>query len=293
MAEARRRREQEDKDHELAMRLHELSIQEADDEQLACLLAEEEAKAVAANPHGPFEESIPVPPQPSPPRIMCIGDLADVRRTQLARDFRDFRAWDARQPPSAADFAPSAPGSSSNSTTTGSAATQDEELARRLQLQDWEEIHETPQPQEHYWLRGEITEDVAPHHGWLPHRTTPMYDMTAQVEGPESYEALLELGERIGNARESGATNSEIEALPTHVFTEQKPRSPPPAAAAAATPETGSDDAEKECAICKEEFKTGDMLKLLPCCHRFHAACIDQWLRQKRLCPICRIEVTT
>ncbi|KAJ8452702.1 hypothetical protein Cgig2_005038 [Carnegiea gigantea] len=44
------------------------------------------------------------------------------------------------------------------------------------------------------------------------------------------------------------------------------------------------------CSICLSEYSTYETLKMLPeCLHRFHADCIDEWLRTKAICPICRI----
>ncbi|XP_021761648.1 RING-H2 finger protein ATL22-like [Chenopodium quinoa] len=46
---------------------------------------------------------------------------------------------------------------------------------------------------------------------------------------------------------------------------------------------------DKNCPICLTDYSRGDTLKTLPdCLHRFHAGCIDPWLRAKASCPICR-----
>jgi hypothetical protein len=42
------------------------------------------------------------------------------------------------------------------------------------------------------------------------------------------------------------------------------------------------------CSICLEEFQNGELLRMLPCFHRFHVTCIDDWLSEKGTCPICR-----
>eukprot|EP01017_Pseudomicrothorax_dubius_P001016 TRINITY_DN0_c3253_g1_i2.p1 TRINITY_DN0_c3253_g1~~TRINITY_DN0_c3253_g1_i2.p1 ORF type:complete len:101 (+),score=23.06 TRINITY_DN0_c3253_g1_i2:1-303(+) len=49
---------------------------------------------------------------------------------------------------------------------------------------------------------------------------------------------------------------------------------------------------DKSCVICLAEFEHGEKLRELPCKHRFHVGCIDQWLIQNGSCPICRDRVT-
>lgn len=47
-----------------------------------------------------------------------------------------------------------------------------------------------------------------------------------------------------------------------------------------------------DCAVCLENFKTGDKCRLLPNCrHSFHVQCIDSWLFKTPICPICRTGV--
>jgi E3 ubiquitin-protein ligase RNF115/126 len=41
-------------------------------------------------------------------------------------------------------------------------------------------------------------------------------------------------------------------------------------------------DAKLDCSICKDEYKIGDVVKMLPCNHYFHVGCIDPWL--ERVC---------
>ncbi|KAE9609060.1 hypothetical protein Lal_00020333 [Lupinus albus] len=43
------------------------------------------------------------------------------------------------------------------------------------------------------------------------------------------------------------------------------------------------------CAVCLDEFKDADTLRLIPTCsHVFHPSCIDVWLESHSTCPVCR-----
>ncbi|KAJ9175190.1 hypothetical protein P3X46_013768 [Hevea brasiliensis] len=46
-----------------------------------------------------------------------------------------------------------------------------------------------------------------------------------------------------------------------------------------------------DCSICLESFKEGDKLIRLPCEHRFHAACLNPWVRTCGDCPYCRRDI--
>lgn len=46
-----------------------------------------------------------------------------------------------------------------------------------------------------------------------------------------------------------------------------------------------------DCSICLESFTEGDELIRLPCEHRFHAACLDPWVRACGDCPYCRRDI--
>jgi hypothetical protein len=41
------------------------------------------------------------------------------------------------------------------------------------------------------------------------------------------------------------------------------------------------------CACCLEDYRNGDLLKILPCTHKFHDLCITDWLLIKSTCPVC------
>ena len=49
-----------------------------------------------------------------------------------------------------------------------------------------------------------------------------------------------------------------------------------------------AEESDKACSICLEEFEVGGEVREMPCKHKFHSGCIENWLRVKGLCPLCR-----
>ncbi|KAJ8534823.1 hypothetical protein K7X08_016551 [Anisodus acutangulus] len=45
----------------------------------------------------------------------------------------------------------------------------------------------------------------------------------------------------------------------------------------------------RTCPICLVEYIAGESIRLIPLCqHCFHAHCVDEWLKMKATCPVCR-----
>ncbi|KAG8177129.1 hypothetical protein JTE90_012012 [Oedothorax gibbosus] len=74
-----------------------------------------------------------------------------------------------------------------------------------------------------------------------------------------------------------GMSEEEIELLPTHINLE--------------APSSGDNKEVKMCSICRQNYSTGDELRVLPCMHAFHVNCIDPWLRISATCPDCSTKV--
>mmetsp|Transcript_7969 Transcript_7969/g.24014 ORF Transcript_7969/g.24014 Transcript_7969/m.24014 type:complete len:363 (+) Transcript_7969:77-1165(+) len=50
-------------------------------------------------------------------------------------------------------------------------------------------------------------------------------------------------------------------------------------------------DEERTCTICLESFERGAMARKLMCNHFFHVDCVDSWLHENKMCPVCKTEV--
>jgi len=50
-------------------------------------------------------------------------------------------------------------------------------------------------------------------------------------------------------------------------------------------------DEPETCSLCIKEFKEKQELRKVPCGHRFHKKCIDDWLKKLRTCPNCKVEL--
>lgn len=56
--------------------------------------------------------------------------------------------------------------------------------------------------------------------------------------------------------------------------------------------ETKEEEEPESCAICLEDYESGDELRLLPCNHLFHTMCVDSWLcAHQKFCPICKYDI--
>eukprot|EP00053_Salpingoeca_punica_P016588 m.157250 g.157250 ORF g.157250 m.157250 type:complete len:219 (+) comp17002_c1_seq4:3001-3657(+) len=48
------------------------------------------------------------------------------------------------------------------------------------------------------------------------------------------------------------------------------------------------EDEDKDCNICLDTFKENKNATSLPCGHMFHTPCIETWLAESAICPVCR-----
>lgn len=42
-----------------------------------------------------------------------------------------------------------------------------------------------------------------------------------------------------------------------------------------------------DCCICTDEYQQGDLTIELPCSHRYHVKCLEDWFNRQKYCPLC------
>lgn len=93
-----------------------------------------------------------------------------------------------------------------------------------------------------------------------------------------SYEELLQLEDRIGSVSTALTEEQLAKCLSRNVYrrTDQ----------ALELNRAVVDDVK--CSICQEEYIECEEVGRMKCEHQFHVCCIQEWLRQKNWCPICK-----
>ena len=100
------------------------------------------------------------------------------------------------------------------------------------------------------------------------------------INRPNDNRVLRQLSPLLRNERNNrrvnrikGLTQSEIDRIPCEIFN------------------SNMNYELRNCTICLENFREGDILKRLGCLHIFHKDCIVPWLKEKNLCPIDKHQV--
>ena len=98
----------------------------------------------------------------------------------------------------------------------------------------------------------------------------------------EDYDSLLQFDEEAGPAVEAmlsniGASQADIDRCPLRTLDADDELL------------TRRDiNVAQQCTICLEDFQLGQSVRTVPCFHSFHRECIDPWLEQRAVCPICK-----
>ncbi|KAL6300095.1 hypothetical protein BKA93DRAFT_741197 [Sparassis latifolia] len=114
----------------------------------------------------------------------------------------------------------------------------------------------------------------------------PNHHMVTGSDSLDSYEALWELAELLGQVKPPVATkedidNSGLRIIQTSDLIEYEKEG-----------RVASNCVER-CLICLDEYGSDDSLRLMSCKHAFHMDCVDKWLQVGRNnCPACRTKVS-
>ncbi|CAN0860138.1 Probable E3 ubiquitin-protein ligase ZFP1 [Linum grandiflorum] len=95
-----------------------------------------------------------------------------------------------------------------------------------------------------------------------------------------TYEELLALEDRMGTVSTAVKEEELSECVKTGIYqsvsTERSSKS------------ISSDMEDMKCSICQEEYADEEEVGRLRCEHKYHLKCIQQWLRVKNWCPVCK-----
>lgn len=98
----------------------------------------------------------------------------------------------------------------------------------------------------------------------------PLTQGMVVIEGSSSRLDSL-LRDLLSNGGQPPASKASIEAMPSV--------------------EISGEDEGGECVICLEDWEIGEVVKEMPCKHRFHGGCIEKWLGIHGSCPVCRFKM--
>ncbi|KAJ0265947.1 RING/U-box superfamily protein [Hirschfeldia incana] len=102
-------------------------------------------------------------------------------------------------------------------------------------------------------------------------------DMRLDIDNM-SYEELLALGDEMGTVSTALSEEALSRSVKKSIYQ--------------VADETGAisldQDDDIKCSICQEEYVDGDEVGTMPCEHMYHVSCVEQWLRMKNWCPICK-----
>ena len=107
-------------------------------------------------------------------------------------------------------------------------------------------------------------------------------DEGVDVDGM-TYEELTELGEHIGT-QSKGVSKEAMATLKRFAYGDDF--------GTRAEKQQADDDDDECCAVCRLGFELGDHCLGLPQCgHAYHAECLEPWLAENKVCPLCKTEI--
>ncbi|KAI0392661.1 hypothetical protein F5Y17DRAFT_459611 [Xylariaceae sp. FL0594] len=89
-----------------------------------------------------------------------------------------------------------------------------------------------------------------------------------------------------------GASSTPADGEPSSQSQQGAASAPTGVSAEGANKKTAKEEDTLGCSICTEDFTRGEDVRVLPCNHQFHPACVDPWLvNVSGTCPLCRLDL--
>jgi hypothetical protein len=83
-----------------------------------------------------------------------------------------------------------------------------------------------------------------------------------------------------------GATREEIQACPQRIMQQEE--------VSQLLLETNDRRHDhSHCVICLERYQVDEAVRTIPCMHSFHSTCVDRWMQNTAICPICKQSIAS
>ncbi len=90
------------------------------------------------------------------------------------------------------------------------------------------------------------------------------------------FESLLMLDNTPeGGGPSGGVSEEQLTVYPTHLITQTEI-------------DYLDSTNDNKCNVCLAPYVLGEEIRTIACMHKYHRACIDQWLLSRATCPICK-----
>ncbi|KAM3359044.1 E3 ubiquitin-protein ligase MPSR1 [Capsicum galapagoense] len=90
---------------------------------------------------------------------------------------------------------------------------------------------------------------------------------------------------------EMGASSPTFDSIVSELIKEGQPPASKASIEELPTVDVREEDEKDECVVCLDEMGVGEVVKEMPCKHRFHGDCVVTWLKSHGSCPICRYKM--
>ena len=143
-------------------------------------------------------------------------------------------------------------------------------------------------PEDFHALQAALNEEETEPIMYDPTDNQEEEDDSLQEEENLSYEALIQLGERIGDVKSDRWAMVAKDVIQKLEVVHYDPTNSIATTMVGCCEDSFTNDTELKCLVCQFPYERNAVLRKLPCGHCFHLECVDRWLMEKDICPYCR-----